>query len=48
MQRAGRKTGPFCLPDVGLQKPQHVDFRKDDSRDKRNINPALVLTPSAA
>jgi hypothetical protein len=45
MQRAGRKTGPFCLPDTGLQQPQHADPRKNDSGAQRNINPALVLKP---
>jgi hypothetical protein len=52
MQRAGRKTGPFCLADVGLnvglQEPQHADPRKDDPGAKRNVNPALVLKPGAA
>ena len=52
MQRAGRKTGPFCFADVGLdvglREPQHADPRKDDPGAKRNVNPALVLKPSAA
>jgi len=51
MQRADRKTGPFCLADVGLdvglQEPQHADPRKDDPGAKRNVTP-LVLKPSAA
>ena len=45
MQRAGRKTGPFCLPDLGPEQPQHADRRKDDPGAQRHVHQPLFLKP---